>query len=451
MNSQKIPHNYIENKIRAFKNGVDYTFAGEEYFTPDGNIKGYTTRSYKILSPQLQKVVRDYLTQQFAIFMQFEFEGRAFSSERIRPDNAGKDWAEKYYAHTEDEKDNSLHYGYYGREAEAGYSLSLTCLDKPWMPAEKFSQAYQKAKKAWESKGSPLQNVPPKGTRCWSCYEVISDADIAAGRYRVENERLGTIKSGRLTFFKTFEHIKGVCKPVAYDCALRNNYCYHSELIKKWLSYPYNKKNEGKGHELSCQDCLTRLWHEVNTNLIYLETWAPEQETKIGSHEQVLDEIKARLDRITATGQFHNCGIKKCCVEHDRPELSESERQDLITTGNFEEFSKPKKTAFTRQDLLNWMKKCRITKISRHPQNSEQLLIEYDNGQTDNWSIANDFPAEWGKYLKQEVSQNSIYLNQPTHRDSQNRWPAGKVTVGILLVGLVSAVGILVYWRRKKV
>jgi hypothetical protein len=88
---------------------------------------------------------------------------------------------------------------------------------------------------------------------------------------------------------------------------------------------------------------------------------------------------------LKASGQFRNCGIKKCCAEHDRPEISENEKRDLITTDNLEEESlQPKKETFNRQDLLDLMKEKGIVKISRNPQDSEQLLIEYDDGQTEN-------------------------------------------------------------------
>ena len=107
------------------------------------------------------------------------------------------------------------------------------CVDEPRKSKESFNQYYQTAKKVWEQKGSPIQNTPPSGTRCWDCYEVISDEDIAAGRYKVKNSRFGpTSKSKIIDFYKTFEHVKGVCKPLAYDCTLRNNYRYHSELKK---------------------------------------------------------------------------------------------------------------------------------------------------------------------------------------------------------------------------
>ncbi|CAG8764618.1 7562_t:CDS:1, partial [Ambispora leptoticha] len=70
--------------------GVDYEFEGEKYHAPDQDIKGHTIRNYKIISPQLQKVVQKYLSQQIAIFMQFDFEEQVYISERIRPDNVGQ-------------------------------------------------------------------------------------------------------------------------------------------------------------------------------------------------------------------------------------------------------------------------------------------------------------------------------------------------------------------------
>jgi len=91
MNSFKIPYNQIEDKIRSFKEGIDYRFTGEKYHAPDGSHKGFTTRGYQIICPLLNNIVQAYLIQQSAIFMQFDFKGRAFTNERIRPDLQGKD------------------------------------------------------------------------------------------------------------------------------------------------------------------------------------------------------------------------------------------------------------------------------------------------------------------------------------------------------------------------
>ena len=84
LNNNKISP--FENKIREFKEGKDYIFTGEKYHhAPDENIRGHTTRSYEIISLQLQKVAEEYLGQQIAIFMQFDFKGKVFISERITP------------------------------------------------------------------------------------------------------------------------------------------------------------------------------------------------------------------------------------------------------------------------------------------------------------------------------------------------------------------------------
>ena len=89
LNNNKISP--FENKIREFKEGKDYIFTGEKYCAPDENIRGHTIRSYKIISPQLKKVAEEYLGQQIAIFMQFDFKGKVFINERVRPDNTGQD------------------------------------------------------------------------------------------------------------------------------------------------------------------------------------------------------------------------------------------------------------------------------------------------------------------------------------------------------------------------
>ncbi|CAG8757089.1 11228_t:CDS:2, partial [Ambispora leptoticha] len=52
------------------------------------------------------------------------------------------------------------------KEEGRGFNLSITCLDEPRKSKESFNQHYQAAKKAWEAKGSPMQNTPPSGTKC---------------------------------------------------------------------------------------------------------------------------------------------------------------------------------------------------------------------------------------------------------------------------------------------
>lgn len=251
---------------------------------------------------------------------------------------------------------------------------------------------------------------------------------------------------GKESIYREFTHPKKTCPIKENDEAQRNNYHYHEELIDKWLETLSQSK-----HEINCQDCLNRLWNQMNGNLIYLETWESEEKGKIYLHKQVLAEIKALLDKITASGQFHNCGIKKCCDGHDRPEHPETENPLIIAGSPEKKLPKPKKSSFDRQSVLNWMKEKGIIEISRNPQNSDQFLIKYDNGRTENCSAANDFPAEWAQYLKKETSENPIYLGQPTNRNEQNRWPVGKIAVGALIIIGFSVIGILVYrWTKKK-
>jgi len=67
----------------------------------------------------------------------------------------------------DDENGNTLEYGYFGQPEEGGgFSLSIMFLDEPRESKKDFNQHYQAAKKAWEAKGSPLQNTPPSGTKC---------------------------------------------------------------------------------------------------------------------------------------------------------------------------------------------------------------------------------------------------------------------------------------------
>ncbi|CAI2187787.1 6752_t:CDS:10, partial [Funneliformis geosporum] len=277
MNSFKIPYNQIENKIRQFKEGADYRLTEEKYHAPDVNLKGYTTREYQINSPQLQKIVQEYLNQQTAIFMQF------------------------------DSKNGVLNYGYYTRPQEGEVCRLFITYGDRTQKKEGFNQYYQAAKKSWEQK----------------------DEDIAAGRYKVETSRYGlTSQEKRLSFYKTFEHVKGVCKPLEYDCALRNNYRYHTQ----------------------------------------------EQKELIASHKQIIAEIKARLGVLEKTGEYHNCGIKKCCSAHDKPDHSKpiNDNKGLIEAAPG------------------------IVEISIDPSNRDNLLIKYANGKVNNLEIASDLPQDSG-------------------------------------------------------
>ena len=66
----------IENKIQEFKEGKDHIFTGEKHHAPDNRdgTKGYITKSYDILSPELKKVLREMLAESVAILTSFDFQ-----------------------------------------------------------------------------------------------------------------------------------------------------------------------------------------------------------------------------------------------------------------------------------------------------------------------------------------------------------------------------------------
>jgi len=66
----------IENKIKQFKEGKDYNFTGERYHAPDSRdgTRGYITKSYDILSPELKKTLRERLAKSVAILTSFDFQ-----------------------------------------------------------------------------------------------------------------------------------------------------------------------------------------------------------------------------------------------------------------------------------------------------------------------------------------------------------------------------------------
>ncbi|CAG8640492.1 11674_t:CDS:1 [Ambispora gerdemannii] len=97
----------IEDKIREFQAGIDYVFEEEKYHAPQTvgekkhgtmDIRGYTQKSYKILSPELKKLLREILTKKAAILMSFDFKGEGTVNEHFRNDKPNN-----YYCQTDDE------------------------------------------------------------------------------------------------------------------------------------------------------------------------------------------------------------------------------------------------------------------------------------------------------------------------------------------------------------
>jgi len=98
----------IENKIHQFKAGVDYVLEEEKYHAPHTvgekkhgtmDIRGYTFRNYKIISPELRKNLRKMLTKKVAILMSFDFKGNGTVNEHF----SYNDVPNNYYCQTDDE------------------------------------------------------------------------------------------------------------------------------------------------------------------------------------------------------------------------------------------------------------------------------------------------------------------------------------------------------------
>src|SRR5437763_16803286 len=66
----------FENKIREFEEGKDYIFTEEKYYAPDNRdgTRGYTTKGYDVLSPELKKALREMLAESVVILTSFDFQ-----------------------------------------------------------------------------------------------------------------------------------------------------------------------------------------------------------------------------------------------------------------------------------------------------------------------------------------------------------------------------------------
>jgi hypothetical protein len=161
----------IENKLQEFQVGVDYVFEEEKYHDPQRigekehgtmDISGYTHRSYKILSPELRKILREMLTQKAAILMSFDFKGEATVNEHFKPNS--------YYCQTDDE----LGYQIVLRDERENQpaQLSIWDIERTEKEKRKYAEHYQVAKQRYEEKNQKLisqeltYNIPPQGTKC---------------------------------------------------------------------------------------------------------------------------------------------------------------------------------------------------------------------------------------------------------------------------------------------
>ena len=154
----------IENKIREFKEGKDYIFTGEKHHAPDNRdgTKGYITKSYDILSPELKKVLRERLAESVAILTSFDFQEKIHVIEDFRTSYYN------YNCMSFDEFKNCVDYSE-PKEKQTSH-ISFFYFERPERETETFTNNYQTAKHCYQEKfkqKSPnLIPTPPQGTKC---------------------------------------------------------------------------------------------------------------------------------------------------------------------------------------------------------------------------------------------------------------------------------------------
>jgi hypothetical protein len=300
----------IENKIREFQTGVDYVFEEEKYHAPHTvgekkhgtmDIRGYTHRYYKILSPELRKTLQEMLTKRAVILMSFDFKGDGTVNEHFRYN----DVPNSYYCQTDDE------FGYQivlqDERANEPAQLSIWDTERTEKEKRKYAEHYQVAKQCYEEKKQKNSqessfNIPPQGTKCWRCDKVISSSDISQGRYRVFNHRIfGMIH-------KIFEHLKEDNCPAQDSKKERgfDHFMYFPKLTKKWEKLSKS--------EWLCRNALEEVHTEMTYNLTYLESlkkapWNEFRDEDILLTKKNIAEVEERLEKIKQEGRYNDCDI----------------------------------------------------------------------------------------------------------------------------------------------
>lgn len=405
--TKKLNLNHIENKIKdQFKLGVDYTISEKYHASYYHWEKGYYTKTYEIKSPLLREKLWDWLTDHNTPLLSFDFSGKIYLIEHDRNNN------EKRYQCSYDEFGNPISL------SDNHFTITYTERKKN---QQEFIKNYQVAKEKYEVKRKngwqPRDRfVPPTGTKCWYCYQVISDYDIKQGKYKCHNSRFYDEKN----IYREFTHVKGHgCHAQAYDPAHRNNYRYHDSWEKKW------QEKGLSSHEYSCRDCLNKIRQEILGNLIYLETWEKEALTHIIQTKKIINEIAEALAQLEKTGNYQDCGIKKCCPEHDRPQGDSHQHNsqgnsELMATGTGKPKNKkpltsenaPALTDNFLTELLSFMKKQKINQIAWNPTN-KQLIAEY-NDNTQKTLTTNLLPngSQLVNYWQNSQNLNKLSLSQ---------------------------------------
>jgi len=294
-------------------------------------------------------------------------------------------------------------------------------------------------------------NIPPSGTKCWNCYEVISDSDISQGRYFVENMRLSNDN-----FYRMFEHVEEHgCQAKNYDPTHRNNYRYSPNWEKIW------EESKQKEHDYSCQDCLNKFRKEIISNLIYLETWEEKAHDDITRTKQIITEIDNRLKELTESGRYNNCGIKLCCAEHDNHQennnhyhhkLIKGGKNKNLLTGSNSSISQNNNQLMSDSEkgqLLNYFLENAIKKITI---DNGKLIIEYNGDKEKKTLAVNNQELQQIQQVIKNHNRQSLSLselkssNNSAMPSKNNNFLYVALTIGgVILVGLT-----LILVIRKK-
>ncbi|CAG8680310.1 10002_t:CDS:1, partial [Ambispora leptoticha] len=194
-----------------------------------------------------------------------------------------------------------------------------------------------------------------------------------------------------------------------------------------------------------------------NGNLIYLETWVPEQKRKIDLHQQVLAEIKARLGVLEKTGEYHNCGIKKCCAEHDKNENRHHENNELIKANQNlmvgSDFSSaPNSKQINQEEKKQIREYFETKKIFSITLDEDKLVIVYNDKSQEIVEVNNSQLRQIKKIVEKQPNQRlsfSELQDKTVNSSPDNSKLYQGLAIGILS-GIILVTLALIFASRKK-
>ena len=177
-----------------------------------------------------------------------------------------------------------------------------------------------------------------------------------------------------------------------------------------------------------------------------METWAKEQVQEISHTKQVLAEIEARLAKLKESGQFHNCGIKKCCAEHDKNESHRhgnneliEENKNLIIGSNSESMPNSKQISEKEKNQIKeYFKTKNILSITLE---GDELVITHNDKSQEVVEI-NNSQMQLMKAVVQNQPNQSLSFSELQNDNTNNSSPQGnnnKLYYGIA-IGVISGI-----------